>query len=157
LREHAKRLSVNYLDDGDLSQPPKPKKRSLKPDLIVIEDKTTGKILVRDLSRAGVTVVAFNPDKYGDKTQRVRMATPSLESGHVWVPGRGPDFTRPRHFADVALSQFASFPKGASRDLVDTMTQAILRLQESGWTWRSDDANVPSQYTNDRDIPEAVY
>lgn len=156
LREHAKRLSKNYLDDGELTSSPKPTRRALQPDMILVEDKTTGKILIRDLQRAGVTVVAFNPDRYGDKTARVRMITPTLESGHIWVPGRPPDFTRPRHFADVALSQFASFPKGASRDLVDTMTQAILRLQESGWIWRSDDANAPGGEI-DREMPEAVY
>lgn len=156
LREHAKRLSKNYLDDGDLNKPPKPARRALKPDMILVEDKTTGKILIRDLQRAGVTVSAFNPDRYGDKTQRVRFTTPTLESGHVWVPAVPPDFTRPRHFADVALSQFASFPKGASRDLVDTMTQAIIRAQESGWVWRSDDANVPPP-EEVRDVPEAIY
>jgi len=156
LREHAKRLSKNYLDDGDLDKPPKPAKRALKPDMILVEDKTTGKILIRDLQRAGVTVAGFNPDRYGDKTQRVRFTTPTLESGHIWVPGLPPDFTRPRHFADVALSQFASFPKGASRDLVDTMTQAIIRAQESGWVWRSDDANAPPP-DEVRDIPEAIY
>lgn len=157
LREHAKRLSKNYLDDGELTSSPKPTRRALKPDMILIEDKTTGKILIRDLSRAGVTVMGFNPDRYGDKTARVRMITPTLESGHVWVPGRPPDFTRPRHFADVALTQFASFPKGASRDLVDTMTQAILRLQESGWIWRSDDANAPGSEIVHEEAGEAIY
>lgn len=158
LREHAKRMAGNYLDDGPLTNQPKAKKKALKPDIVLVEDKTTGKILIRDLGRAGLTVTRFNPDRYGDKTQRVRFATPTLESGHVWVPGN-PDglFTRPRHFADVFISQCASFPKAASRDLVDTMTQAILRLQDSGWIWRNDDPGSGKSQQQERDVPEAIY
>jgi predicted phage terminase large subunit-like protein len=157
LREHAKRLSKNYLDDSDLDKSPKKENKALRPDLILVEDKTTGKILIRDLRKAGVTVTAFNPDRYGDKTQRVRFAQPTLQSGHVWVPGLAPSFTTPRYFASVFISQCASFPKAASRDLVDTMTQAVLRMQDSGWIWIPDDPDTGRATPVEQQIPEAIY
>lgn len=157
LREHAKRLSKNYLDDSDLDKPAKKPNKAMKPDLILVEDKTTGKILIRDLRKASVTVSAFNPDRYGDKTQRVRFAQPTLDSGHVWVPGLAPNFITPRYFASVFVSQCASFPKAASRDLVDTLSQFILRMQDSGWLWVPEDEGSGKPQEVQQEIPESFY
>lgn len=145
LRKHAIRMSSNYLDDGDLRFPQKPANPAMKPHLLLIEDKSSGKTLIQDLRRASIMATPFNPDKLGDKTQRVRMVTPILEGGRVWVPGIGPDYKAMRTFADRFVEQSVSFPKAASRDWVDTMTQALWRLESSGWVYHPDDEPPPPE------------
>ena len=115
-----------------------------KPDMILVEAKTSGLSLIQDLSRAGIVATKFNPDKLGDKTQRVRIVTPLLEAGRVWLPGVPPDFKRLRPYADVFVNQAIIFPQASSRDLVDTMTQVLWRLSSSGWIWHRDDVG-PSE------------
>jgi predicted phage terminase large subunit-like protein len=110
-----------------------------KPDLIVIEDKATGVTLCQQLSRLGINPVRFNPNKYGDKINRVRRVTHLLEAGRVWVPGRSPDYKKMREFADKFVAQCLSFPNAESRDWVDSMAQALLRLSVSGWVYHPSD------------------
>lgn len=155
LRERMKRLAHNYLDIRDLKLiGPTPAHKP--PDLIIIEAKANGLSLIQDLRRAKVIAHPFNPDKMGDKTNRVRLVTPILESGRVWLPYAGPKFDRPRPFADEFLEAAAKFPNAKSRDLVDTMTQALWRLQQSGWVWnKGDDAPVKESYKPQR--TEAFY
>jgi phage terminase large subunit-like protein len=136
LRERVKRMAVDYLDDA---KEPRKSQYPKRPDMVLIEKKSSGHALVQDLLRADVVTVPFDPTRLGDKTQRVRLITPILESGRVWVPARGPDFTQPRDFAEILVSQAGLFPKGTSRDLVDTMTQALWKIQSGGWVWNPND------------------
>jgi len=136
LRRRVQRMAIDYLDDGP-SQRPVNKRRS--PDIILVEAKANGISLIQDLRRGGVPAIGFNPDKLGDKKQRVRLITPLIESGRVWLPGKGPDYKVPRPFADDFREQCGMFPNAASRDLVDTMTQALWRLQSSGFVWGTGD------------------
>lgn len=154
LRERIKRMALDYLDDGDVPRPPMAKK--LKPTVLLIEAKNSGISLIQELARSGLTPVRFNPDKLGDKTMRVRLITPLLESGRVWVPGMAPDFKRLRNFASVFVEQACGFPRMESRDLVDTMTQALWRLQSSGFVWVSGDPGEPEEYTNG-EVRGAIY
>jgi predicted phage terminase large subunit-like protein len=149
LRERIARLAVDYLDDGEL---PSGKKRP--PDMILIEAKVSGISLVQDLARMNILATRFKPDKYGDKLERVRRVTPLLEGGRVWVPAQPPTFERMRSFADVFVEQAGTFPNSESRDLVDTMTQALLRLWESAFVWHPADTApedpVDSRYERQR-------
>lgn len=107
------------------------------PDLILVEEKSSGIQLIQTFNKTGITLVGWRPDKYGDKIERVRRVTHLMEVGRVYVPYRGPDFTKPRQYADFLISQCAVWPKGDSRDLVDTMSCVLQRCINSGWILHS--------------------
>lgn len=142
LRNRIQRMAADYLDDGPIPV----KSPNRKPDLVLIEAKANGISLIQDLNRAGVLATKFNPDKLGDKTQRVRLVTPLFEAGRVWVPGAPPDFRAPRRFAETFVTQCVAFPNAESRDLVDTVTMALWRLSSSGWIFHKDDVRDEPRY-----------
>ena len=162
LRERIIRLSNNYLDNGPIYLPdgsqtkPARARRDRRPSMVLIEAKNNGISLIQEISRSDINVVRFNPDKLGDKTMRVRLITPLLESRKVWMPGLpliDKDsgkyyYDRLRPFADEFVEQCANFPKAESRDLVDTMTQALWRLEQSGWIGVAGDPEPPPPYTD---------
>lgn len=131
LRGMAQRLYQDYRDDNP--------KRPLTPDghhradLILVESKSTGQTLIQELNRAGIPAIGFNPDKHGDKNVRVKITTHFIERGQVWLPALPPDYKRFRNFADLFINEAALFPAGGSRDLIDTQSQVLLRLQKDGW------------------------
>jgi predicted phage terminase large subunit-like protein len=96
--------------------------REHQPDTILIEDKASGQSLIQELRRAGIAVVAYQPDR--DKVARAYAASNMIESGCVWVPERP--------WAGMVIDECAAFPTGANDDLVDTVTQALLRFRQSG-------------------------
>jgi predicted phage terminase large subunit-like protein len=130
VRERAQRLYEDYRDNGSGSVK-RGKKR--KPDVVLIESKASGISLIQEFIRAGIPVVKFNPDKYGNKIGRVNTISHFVEAGLVWVPAKGPEYTHLRLFAQQFVDEVSLFPKGSSRDLVDTMTQVLIRLRGSGW------------------------
>lgn len=137
LRRLAIRMYNDYRDD-DLSKPIVASGRNV-PDVVLIEAKVSGISLIQDLQRAGIIATRFDPDKYGDKIQRVRQVSHLIENGRVWLPSQPPDYKKLRPFADLFIEHCAMFPNADSRDLVDTMTQVLLRLSASGWLTNSTD------------------
>lgn len=137
LRRMAVRLFHNYLDD----KIDKPKKNygHNKVDVLLIEAKASGISLIQDLTRAGLSPTRFDPTKYGDKIQRVRLITHILENQRVWLPAREPDFSKLLSFAETCAYEYSVFPNGTSRDLVDCLTQVIIRLNTGGWLLNSQD------------------
>lgn len=104
-----------------------------KPDLILVEEKASGIQLIQTLNKAGLVLVGWRPDKYGDKIERVRRVTHILEAGRVYVPYRAPDFTKPKKYADFLINQCAMWPKGDGHDLVDCLSMVLQRVINSGW------------------------
>jgi predicted phage terminase large subunit-like protein len=136
IRKMAQRTAADYLDVKEnmprMAEP-------LKPDMILVEAKATGDQLIRDLRRGGVMATPFNPDKKGDKVTRVRLITPLIENGLVWVPGQPPLYDDMRPWAQEFVDQCGQFPASDSRDWVDTMTQAFHRVLDSGWVYHGSD------------------
>ena len=95
----------------------------LQPDLVLVEAKASGWSLVQELMRTGIPITPFNPKKM-DKLARVHSVAPLFEGGRVWFPDTDES-------ADV-MNQFAMFPNTKHDDLVDSTTQALLRLRK-GW------------------------
>ena len=129
LRRRIKKLSEDYraVDDSTL-----PREYKYTPDQVVIEAKASGNPLMQDLSRAGVTASAFNPSKYGDKMQRVKIITALIEGGLIYVPSQKHDTSTIADFADEFIASISTFPSNESYDFVDTMTQALIVLRNSG-------------------------
>jgi predicted phage terminase large subunit-like protein len=145
LRRMAQRMATDYRDDA-YNMPVKPK-AGRKPDTVLVESKANGQMLIRDLARAGIIATPWNPDKYGDKIARVRLVTDLIENGRVWLPGQPPSYDIPRKFAEEFLDQCVAFPASDSRDMVDTMSMALMRLKVSGWVVNTDDPTVPTYDT----------
>lgn len=126
LREMTKRLYFDYRDTG---RERNPKFKGRPVDMCLIEAKASGDPLIQDLATAGIVAAPFVPNKYGDKIQRVRLVTPLIEGGLVWLPAKPPNYDKLLPFADEFFEAVAYFPNAESRDLVDTMAQALLKLK----------------------------
>ena len=106
-----------------------------QPDAVLIEKKASGQSLIQDLRMAGIPVLEYSPDR--DKEARAHAASALLEDGRIWFPSR-------KKWAKDLISICAAFPSGANDDIVDTCTQAWLRLRK-GWflshseDWEEDD------------------
>jgi predicted phage terminase large subunit-like protein len=94
-----------------------------QPDNILVEAKASGLSLVQELMRTGIPITPFNPKRM-DKLARVHAITPLFESGRIWAPDT--DET------EAVVSQCAAFPNTKNDDLVDSLSQALLRLRK-GW------------------------
>lgn len=137
LRRIAQKLAHDYRDDG--KDPNFIPSMQYKPSLILVESKSSGYSLIQDLRRAGILCIGFNPDQYGEKEARVHIASQAIEGGRVWVPTIAPTFKQLKPFADMFLEECSLFPMASSRDLVDTMTQVLLRLLNSQWITNPED------------------
>jgi len=95
------------------------------PDSIIVEAKATGLPLIFELRAMGVPVQDFTPTKGNDKISRLNACSDLFASGHVWVPNTS--------WAEELVEEVASFPSGEHDDLVDSMTQALLRYRRGGF------------------------
>ena len=75
-----------------------------------------------------VTAIPYIPK--GDKNSRVQIILPYIESGLVWLPTESKNEDRFMPFADEFVESVSSFPNAESRDLVDTMTQALSYIRD---------------------------
>ena len=126
LRERAKRL---YFDYRDTAKERNPKFTGRPIDLFLIEAKATGDPLIRDLRVAGISAIPVVPPAKSDKIKRVHFVTPLIDGGRVWVPARGPKFDTLLPFADEFVELAACFPNLESNDVIDTMSQALMKLK----------------------------
>lgn len=137
LRQMAQRLSVNY-HDTDIDNP-WPESRSFVPDVILIEAKASGLTLIPDLRRAGVMVDRFDPNRYGNKVARARNISHIFQCGRVWLPGQPPHYDVFRAYAEQFVEHCLFFPSDESNDIMDSTSQAFIRLLSSGYIQHKDD------------------
>ena len=94
-----------------------------EPDAVLIEKKASGQSLLQDLRMAGIPVLEYSPDR--DKEARAHASSALLEDGRIWFPST-------KIWAKNLIDICAAFPAGDNDDIVDTCTQAWLRLRK-GW------------------------
>ena len=102
-----------------------------KPETVIVEAKASGLPLTYELRKLGIPVINFTPSKGNDKHTRVNSVAPLFESGMIWYPDR--------KFADEVIEECAAFPLGEHDDLVDSMTQAVMRFRQGGFVDHPDD------------------
>jgi phage terminase large subunit-like protein len=115
--------------------------RDYEPDAQVIEAKATGISLLRDLRRALPSKIrSYSPGTGGmlgsrgeDKISRAHAASAAFESGLVYIPDKS--------WTDTLINYVAAFPNGAppSADITDTVTMAVIYLQNNHWISHPDD------------------
>jgi predicted phage terminase large subunit-like protein len=102
-----------------------------KPESVIVEAKASGLPLTYELRKMGIPVINFTPSKGNDKHARVNAVSPLFESGQIWAPDE--------KFAEEVIEECASFPYGDHDDLVDSMTQAVMRFRQGGFVSHPED------------------
>jgi predicted phage terminase large subunit-like protein len=111
-----------------------------EPDTVIIEAKASGLPLTHEMRQTGIPVVNFTPSKGNDKLTRVHSVSPLFEAGMVWAP----DET----WAEELIEEVAAFPEGEYDDLVDSMTQALMRYRQGNFVqlptddWQDDEKSA---------------
>lgn len=111
-----------------------------KPDTAIIEKKASGISLIQDMRKAGIPVASYTPDK--SKLARAYAVSAMFESGMVYYP-------EGKRWAQEVIDECASFPNGVYSDLVDTVTQALIRIRNMQYFNHPDDMD-------DEDIEEEI-
>ena len=101
-----------------------------EPDAVMIEKKASGQSLLQDLRIAGIPVIEYMPDR--DKEARAHASSALLEDGRIYFPS---DKKWAKNLIDIC----AAFPAGDNDDIVDTCTQAWLRLRKGWFVSHSED------------------
>ena len=101
-----------------------------EPDAVLIEKKASGQSLLQDLRMAGVPVLAYSPDR--DKEARAHASSALLEDGRIYYPSD-------KKWAKDLIDIVAAFPAHPNDDVVDTCTQAWLRLRKGWFLGHSED------------------
>jgi predicted phage terminase large subunit-like protein len=109
------------------------------PDTVIIEAKASGTPLTHELRQTGIPVVNFTPSKGSDKVARVHAVSPLFEAGMVWAPDTP--------WADELIEEVAAFPNGMNDDLVDSMTQALMRYRQGNFVQLPSDDYEDEGYT----------
>jgi len=104
-----------------------------QPDTVIVESKASGLPLTYELRKMGIPVINFTPSKGNDKHSRVNSVSPLFESGRIWAPTQ-------MQFAQEVIEECAAFPYGDHDDLVDSMTQAVMRFRQGGFIEHPEDA-----------------
>jgi predicted phage terminase large subunit-like protein len=103
-----------------------------KPESVIVESKASGLPLTYELRKMGIPVINYTPSKGNDKHTRVNSVAPLFESGCIWAP-------KNKEFAQEVIEECAAFPYGDHDDLVDSMTQAVMRFRQGGFLEHPDD------------------
>lgn len=103
-----------------------------EPETVIVEAKATGLPLTYELRNMGIPVINFTPSKGQDKHTRVNAVAPLFESAMIYAPKK-------KEFAQEVIEECAAFPFGDHDDLVDSMTQAIMRFRQGGFLLHPED------------------
>lgn len=90
---------------------------------ILIEDAANGPAVISSLKGKISGIVAFQPK--GSKEARATIVTPLAEAGNIHLP-------QDAKWLQDFIDETASFPRGINDDQIDSMTQAIIHLEEEG-------------------------
>ena len=110
-----------------------------KPETVIVEAKASGLPLTYEMRKLGIPVINFTPSKGNDKHTRVNSVAPLFESGMIYYPDR--------KFSEDMIEECAAFPLGEHDDLVDSMTQAVMRFRQGGFI------DHPEDY-EDEELPQ---
>ena len=101
--------------------------RRFKIDRLLIENKASGPSVAQELQRLhaaeGYGVQLLNP-KGGDKVARAYAIQHLFSDEMIYAPERD--------WADMLITEMASFPRAPHDDLVDSATQALKHLRDAG-------------------------
>lgn len=113
--------------------------RRFKADLLLIEGKASGLSVAQEMARLygheKWQVQTTTPD--GDKTARAHAVVSLFTQGLIYAPDR--------EWAEMAIDEATSFPKGQFKDVTDSMTQALRFLRDNNILMRREDRDALEQ------------
>jgi len=129
----------------ELKKVVKQRYKDRKPDIVLIEKKSSGAPLIAELRMANIPVESFTPTRGNDKIARANQVTDMFHSGYVWAPET--------KWAEEVIEECNDFPAGDSDDWVDTVTQALIRFRKGGFIElpADDDDDEPVRYHRQRE------
>lgn len=114
--------------------------RRFRVDKLLIENKATGLSVAQELRRlysnADFGVQLTDPGSQ-DKVARLYSVQHLFAEGLVYAPDRS--------WADMVIQQCAAFPKAKHDDLVDTVSQALRHLRQTGMLQRTEEAQYETE------------
>ena len=102
-----------------------------EPETVLVEAKASGLPLTYELRKMDIPVVNFTPSRGNDKHVRVNSVAPLFEAGMIWAPDQ--------KFSEEVIEECAAFPHGDYDDLLDSMTQAVMRFRQGGFVMHPED------------------
>ena len=128
-REQANIILLNCfkkrMEFPELKQRAMEEYKEWEPDAMIVEAKASGSPLIFELRAMGIPVQEFTPTRGNDKIARLNAVADIFASGRVYVPNTS--------WAEELIEEVASFPSGEHDDLVDSMSQALLRYRRGGF------------------------
>jgi predicted phage terminase large subunit-like protein len=100
-------------------------------NLVLIEDKGSGTLLLQELRARDFSIAQAAPALDGDKIMRLRSQTAKIEGGFVLFP-------KEAHWLDAYVSELVSFPNSKYDDQVDSTVYALAwstNQLNSAWKW----------------------
>lgn len=89
-----------------------------RPNVVIIEDKSSGSSLIQTLrQKTRIPVIAYDP-KSRDKEVRASAATPMVEAGKIYLPQNA-------NFTEDFILELERFPQAEHDDLVDSFSQFV--------------------------------
>lgn len=102
--------------------------RTDRPDIFLLEERSSGLALIPDLIKRGLPVYGWKTEK--DKRMRMQTAAPMVKSGLIWVPYPDED-AEVRYKSDEFISEIVAFPGGNHDDVPDAFSQFILFARDN--------------------------
>lgn len=126
---------------------------------LLIESKASGLSVAQEIRRLhagqGWGVQLIDP-KGLDKVTRCHAVVPMFAEGMIYLPAYS-DGTY-REWGQMLVDEFASFPKGATDDLVDSSTQALTHIRDLGLAVRREErAQMDQELARHRVDPPPLY
>ncbi len=117
----------------------------MKCNKVIVEEKVNGFCLMADFRRAGINAQGFNPNKYGKKVVRARLAAALIQGGAVLLPCKDyDDGIVPMPYAAKLIAECSMYTgqDGESNDVVDSLSQALIYLNEMGFIYNQSDPYI---------------
>ena len=90
---------------------------------VIVEDKSNGPAVISTLRHTISGIIPFNPGR-DSKESRLNAVSPMVESGNTFLPKDAP-------WLHLFLAEALNFPKGKHDDMIDCMSQALIRLDKT--------------------------
>jgi predicted phage terminase large subunit-like protein len=101
--------------------------------MLLIEQKASGMSITQDLNRMGLTTRGYNPGR-DDKFTRISKGATLIQQGRFYVMGSFPGSkSRYAPWVAEAIDQIVNFPSVEHDDYVDSLSQALIYLIDSGF------------------------
>lgn len=102
--------------------------------LKLIEDKANGTAVIQMLQHKIPGLVGVNP--MGSKVARVQAVLPHIEAGNVYLPEEA-------DWLNDFVEECSAFPNGKHDDMVDSMSQGLIRLIHDYSTYKEQEKKQP--------------